>query len=73
MARDDIFKTDKKIFISAVTVRELIHEDNTSLTFNSEMEEAMVQKQTLTNQKNQTIGKIINPEKTSNEKIQSTF
>ena len=58
MARDDIFKTDKKIFISALTVRELIHEDNTSLTFNSEM----VQKQTLTNQKNQTIGKTINTE-----------
>ena len=33
-ARDEIFKTDEKILISAVTVQELIHEDNTSLTFN---------------------------------------
>ena len=55
IARDEIFKTDMKKFISAVTVRELIHEDNTSLTFYSELEknitkEAVVQKQTVTNQ-----------------------
>ena len=53
--RDEIFKTDGKIFISPVTVRELIHEDNTSLTFYSELEksiikEPMEQKQIVTNQ-----------------------
>ena len=55
IARDEIFKTDEKIFISAVMVLELIHEDNTSLTFYSELEksitkETVVQKQTVTNQ-----------------------
>ena len=69
-ARDEIFKTDEKIFISAVTVRELIHEDNTSLTFNSELEksitkEAVVQKQTITNQEKQT---VTNREKQSTQK-----
>ena len=38
IARDEIFKTDEKISISAVTVRELIHEENMSLTFYSELE-----------------------------------
>ena len=70
IARDEIFKTDEKIFISAVTVRELIHEDNTSLTFNSELEksitkEAVVQKQTITNQEKQT---VTNREKQSTQK-----
>ena len=55
MARDEIFKTDEKIFIYTVKVQELIHEGNMSLKFNSEFEksiskEAVVQKQTVKNQ-----------------------
>ena len=73
IARDEIFKTDEKIFISAVTVRELIHEDNTALTFYSELEksitkETVVQKQTVTNQKKHTTQK-----KLQKIKIQSTI
>ena len=73
IARDEIFKTDEKIFISAVTVQELIHEDNTSLTFYSELEksitkETVLQKQTVTKQE-----KTYNAEKTSKKKIQSTI
>ena len=41
MARDDIFKTEDKIFMKAIkTVRELTHEDNSSLTFYSELEKS---------------------------------
>ena len=54
--------TDEKIFISAVTVRELIHEDNTSLTLYSELEkcitkETVVQKQIVTKQEKHTTQK----------------
>ena len=62
MARDEMFKTNDKIFMSAVTVRDLIHEDNTSLTFYSELgksitKEPMEQKQAVTNQEYQTMQK----------------
>ena len=62
ISRDEIFKTDEKIFISAITVRELIHEDNTSLTFYSELEksitkETVVQNQTDTKQEKHTTQK----------------
>ena len=67
-ARDEIFKTDEKILISAVTVRELIHEDNTLLTFYSELEksitkETVVQKQTVTKQEKQTMQKKLHKRK----------
>ena len=32
MARDEIFKTDAKKFMSAITVGELVHEDNAEKT-----------------------------------------
>ena len=41
MARDEIFKTDEKIFIYTVKVQELIHEGNMSLKFNSEFEKSI--------------------------------
>ena len=68
IARDEIFKTDEKILISAVTVRELIHEDNTSLTFYSELEksitkETVVQKQTVTKQEKHTTQKKLQKRK----------
>ena len=68
IARDEIFKTDEKIFISAVTVRELIHEDNTPLTFYSELEksitkETVVQKQTVTKQKKHRMQKKLQKRK----------
>ena len=54
--------------ISAVTVRELIHEDNTSLTFYSELEksitkETVVQNQTDTKQEKHTMQKKLQKRK----------
>jgi len=69
MARDEIFKTEDKIFMKAIkTVRELIHEDNSSLTFYSELEksitkEALEQKQTVINQENETMQKKLKKRK----------
>ena len=72
IARDEIFKTDEKIFISAVTVRGLIHEDNTSLTFYSELEKNIT-KEALVQTNGHKSGKTYNTEKTPKEKIQSTI
>ena len=69
MARDEIFKTEDKTFMNAIkTVRELIHEDNSSLTFYSELEksitkEALEQKQTVINQENETMQKKLKKRK----------
>ena len=71
--RDEIFKTDEKIFISAVTVRELIHEDNTSLTFYSELEKSITKETVVQKKNSHKTGKTYNAEKTPKEKIQSTI
>ena len=63
IARDEIFKTDEKLFISAVTVRELLHEDNTSLTFYSELEKSMTKETAVTNQEKHTMQKKLQKRK----------
>ena len=45
MARNEVFKTKKEKFVEAIeTVRELIRENNVTLTFNSELDKSLTKK-----------------------------
>ena len=56
MARDEVFQTkDEQLMKAIQTVRELINEDNSSLTFFFEL--ALEQKQTIANKENKAMQK----------------
>ena len=69
MARDEVFKTkDEKLMKAIQTVRDLINNNNTSLTFFSELEksitkEASEQKQTIANKENKAMQKKLKKQK----------
>ena len=72
MARDEIFKTEEKIFMSAIKVRELIHEDNLSHILLKTGK--IYHKRSIGTETNcHKPGKPNNAEKTQNKKIQSTI
>ena len=74
MARDEIFKTEVTLLITAITtVRELIHEENLSLTFYSELEKSIT-KEALEQKKScYKLRKQNNADKTKTENLYSTI